>query len=490
MNTDTSHLQTHMSSDEFRALGRQFIDWVIKYLDDAEHLSLKQETIPGDVRAALPQSPPMSGEKLENAIADLDSTIIPGLTHWQSPNWFSYFPCNHSYPSILGELVSAGIGIQGMLWATSPACTEVESLMMDWMLEALGLPDKFRTAPRDNPRGQCPGGGVIQDTASSATLCALLAARDRLTDGVAGREGMAACPHLVAYTSEHAHSSVEKSCAIAGIGRQNLRLIETDDEFRMCPKALAQAIEHDIAEGRVPFFVCATAGTTASGAVDPTDAIADVCEPHGIWIHLDGAMYGIAALAPEYRWVFAGAERCDSICANPHKWMFTNFDCDLFWVADRSALTRALGIMPEYLRNQPSETGQVIDYRDWQVPLGRRFRALKLWFVLRHYGIEGLQTLIREHVAMAQECADMVDADEHLERVCPTPLSIVTLAHVKGDEATESIMHAINDSGKARLSHARVGDRYVIRIAIGQSRSTLEHVHQLMKLLSSAAREV
>lgn len=489
MSLDSS-ANPHMNAEDFQHLGKLLLEWIPGYLDDVETLPVSPLIAPGDVRAALPATPPESGEALEKSLDDLNSVIIPGLTHWQSPNWFAYFPCNHSYPSILGELVCAGLGVQGMLWATSPACTEVESLMMDWMLDALGLPEKFRTAPRNDPRGTCPGGGVIQDTASSATLCALLAARERATDGVSGRDGLASCQPLVAYTSEHAHSSVEKSCGIAGIGRASLRLIETDENQRMRPEVLAELMQEDVDQGRIPFFVCSTAGTTASGAVDPTAQIADICEKHGAWLHLDGAMYGAAAVAPEFRWVLDSAERCDSVCVNAHKWLFTNFDCDLFWVADRTALTRALGIMPEYLRNKQTESGDVIDYRDWQIPLGRRFRALKLWFVLRHYGLEGLRLLIREHVSMAQEFAEMIDADELLFRAAPSPLSVVCIAHVDGDEASEKLMDIINASSKARLSHARLDGKYVIRVAIGQSNTTLNHVENLYSMLREAARGI
>jgi aromatic-L-amino-acid decarboxylase len=361
---------------------------------------------------------------------------------------------------------------------------------MDWMLDAFGLPDRFRTAPRDNPRGECAGGGVIQDTASSGVLCALIAARDRATSGKASRDGLAACPELVAYTSEHAHSSAEKACSVAGHGRNSLRMIETDDEFRMDPTKLAQAMAKDKRDGRIPFFVSATAGTTASGAVDPTRAIADVCKEYGAWLHLDAAMFGAAAVAEEYRWVLDGAELCDSICINAHKWLFTNFDCDLFWVADRTALTSALSIMPEYLRNQATEAGGVIDYRDWQIPLGRRFRALKLWFVLRHYGLDGLGALVRDHVAMAQEFAEMIDSDENFLRVAPSPLSLICIKHKDGDEATKMTMETLNATGRVRMTHAKLNDEFVIRVSIGQSSTTLEHVENLYSMLREAARGI
>jgi aromatic-L-amino-acid decarboxylase len=481
-------MHAHLSGDEFLTLGNDFLSWIRTYLDDVETRPIGPCVAPGDVRRALPAEPPRTGEDLANVFKDLDSIIAPGLTHWQHPSWFAYFPCNHSYPSILGELVSAGLGIQGMLWETSPACTELESHLMDWMLDAFGLPEKFRTAPRDDPGGQCVGGGVIQDTASSGVLCALVAARDRATAGAASRDGLQSCPPLVAYTSDQAHSSVEKACSVTGLGRSALRLIETDDEFRMDPHRLVEAMAEDKAAGRVPFFVSATAGTTACGAVDPTRAIAEICKKHGAWLHLDAAMFGAAAVAEEYRWVLDGAEECDSICINAHKWLFTNFDCDLFWVADRTALTSSLGVMPEYLRNQATETGGVIDYRDWQIPLGRRFRALKLWFVLRHYGLDGLADLVREHIAMAQEFADMIDADENLRRVAPSLLSLVCIKHKDGDDATKKTMDTINATGKAKVTHAKLNGDTVIRVSIGQSRTTLAHVANLYSMLCEAAR--
>ena len=480
----------HMPPETFEAIGRDLLHWISAHLDSAESRPVAAPVAPGDVHRRFPASPPEHGGSLADLPRELDDLIVPGLTGWQSPNWFAYFPCNHSYPSILGELLSAGLGVQGMLWATSPACTELESLVMDWSLEAFGLPDRFRTMPRDPNGPPCTGGGVIQDTASSATFCALLAARDRVTDGVAGRDGVAACPPLVAYTSEHAHSSIEKACTMSGIGRANLRLVPSDPEtFAMDVDTLATMMAEDTAAGRVPFFVCATCGTTSSGAVDPTARIVEIAREHGAWVHLDGAMFGVAAICPEFRWTLEGADGCDSICVNPHKWMFTNFDCDLFWVADRRALTRAMGVMPEYLRNAPTESGQVIDYRDWQVPLGRRFRALKLWLVYRHYGLEGIRQAFREHVAMAQEFADMIDADDDWIRVAPSPLSLVCIRHRDGDERTKQVLDAINASGEAMLSHTKLHDQYVIRVSIGATKTRLEHVHALYERLRDVTTE-
>ncbi|MDG2022221.1 MAG: pyridoxal-dependent decarboxylase [Phycisphaerales bacterium] len=480
----------HLEPAEFERLGSEALRWITNYLDRAETLPVASRVEPGDIRRSFPAAPPETGTSLDDLFEVMDEKVVPGLTHWQSPNWFAYFPCNHSFPSILGELLAAGLGTQGMIWATSPACTELESLMMDWALDAFGLPDRFRTGARDGDgSSDCIGGGVIQDTASSATFCALLAARERATDGVAGRDGVSACPPLVAYTSEHAHSSVEKACGMAGLGRANLRLVPSDPEtLAMRPDELERLMDEDAAAGRIPFYVCTTCGTTSSGAIDDTAAISEITRKHGAWLHLDGAMFGVAAICPEFRWVLAGAEHCDSVCVNPHKWLFTNFDCDLFWVADRQALTRALGIMPEYLRNAPSESGKVIDYRDWQVPLGRRFRALKLWLVFRHYGLEGLRTALREHIAIAQEFADMIDADPDWIRCAPSPLSLICIRHRDGDERTQAVLEAINASGEALLSHTKFDDHYVIRVSIGQTRTRLEHVHKLFELLGMHGR--
>ncbi|MEM9493939.1 MAG: pyridoxal-dependent decarboxylase, partial [Myxococcota bacterium] len=357
-----------MSSDEFRQWGHALIDWIADYRDRVKSLPVLSRAQPGEIRAALPEHPPEQGEDFAAILADIEPIILPGITHWQSPNFFAYFPSNATGPAILGDLLSAGLGVQGMLWATSPACTELETHVMDWLLELLGLPERFASSGS--------GGGVIQDTASSATLCALLAARERVTGGACNERGEAS--GLRAYTSTQAHSSLAKAAMIAGIGRDNMRTIAVDDRYAMDPAALARAIDEDRAAGLTPFFVCAAVGTTSSMAVDPVAAIAEVCRERGVWLHVDAAMAGTAALCPEFRHIHDGVEHADSYTCNPHKWMFTNFDCNAFFVADRAALIRSLSILPEYLRNRATESGAVIDYRDWQIPLGRRFRALKL----------------------------------------------------------------------------------------------------------------
>ena len=467
----------HMTPDELRLHGQAVVDWVARYQEQVEAFPVQSPLAPGEVRALLPPHPPEAGERFDALLADLDRIVVPGLTHWQSPNFFAYFPANTSGPSALGELVSAGLGVQGMLWATSPACTELETHVLDWLVELLALPERFSSTG--------PGGGVILDSASSAALCAVVAARERATAGETNRTGVRR--PLVAYTSTQAHSSIEKAVRIAGIGSDNLRLIEVDDAFAMRPDTLAATIERDLAAGLQPFFVCATAGTTSSLAFDPVAEVGEVARRHGLWLHVDAAMAGAAAVCPELRGATAGAEWADSWCFNPHKWLFVNFDCDCFYVADRGALTGALGLLPEYLRNPATESGAVIDYRDWQVPLGRRFRALKLWFVLRWYGGEGLRHHVRQHVALAHELAGWIAEEPSVALAVPPTLSLVCFHHRDGDSATQRVLDAVNRSGRALVTHTRLQDRLVVRVSIGQATTERRHVEQLWALIREAA---
>jgi aromatic-L-amino-acid decarboxylase len=387
-----------MTPEEFRKYGRELIDWIARYMERVEDYPVLSQVSPGEIRARLPAAPPAEGETFEAVLRDIDTVIMPGITHWQSPNFFGYFPSNNSAPSILGEFLSAGLGVNGMLWSTSPACTELETHVMDWLVDMLALPAEFKST--------ATGGGVIQDTASSSSLCALLAARERATGGRSNTEGTSG-GRLVAYTSGQAHSSIEKDVRIAGLGSENLRLVDTDAAYAMRPDHLAQLIAADKAAGLVPTFACATVGTTSSTAIDPVREIGRICRERGVWLHVDAALAGTAAVCPELRFVNDGLEFADSYVFNPHKWMLTNLDCSAFYVRDRAALLSALSILPEYLRNETSEFGAVIDYRDWQIPLGRRFRALKLWFVIRSYGVARLQSMVREHVALAKEFASL-----------------------------------------------------------------------------------
>jgi len=467
----------HMTMEQFRSYGRAVVDWIAHYHGRIESFPVLSRVVPGQVRASLPEKPPINGESFEAILGDVDRLILPGVTHWQSPNFFAFFPANASGPAILGELVSAGLGIQGMLWATSPACTELETHVLDWLVEMLSLPHKFKSTGS--------GGGVIQDSASSASLCALLAARERATGFTTNERGCR--DPLVAYASTQAHSSIEKAVKIAGIGRENLRLVEVDSRFAMRPEALARQVEQDREAGLLPFFVCATVGTTSSNAMDPLPEIGRICAEHNIWLHVDAAMSGTAAICPEFRFIHEGIERADSYCFNPHKWMFTNFDCDCFYVADRQVLINTLSILPEYLRNKASQSGAVIDYRDWQIPLGRRFRSLKLWFVIRHYGIEGLRHHIRHHVGLAQDFASWVEEDDRFELAAPVPLNLVCFRHRGGDSANQRLLDRLNQSGHLYLTHTRLNDRLTLRLCVGQTYTGFPHVSRAWEHIKEAA---
>jgi aromatic-L-amino-acid decarboxylase len=456
----------HMTPDEFRRYGRAVVDWIADYYEQVESLPVVSRVQPGQIRASLPAEPPLQGQDFEAVLEDVGKLILPGITHWQSPNFFAFFPANASGPAILGDLLSSGLGVQGMLWMTSPACTELETHVLDWLVDMLGLPANFKS--------NASGGGVIQDTASSASLCALLAARERATGYASNERGCNG--GLVAYTSSQAHSSIEKAIKIAGLGRQNLRLIEVDDHFAMRPDVLAGQIKDDRAAGLVPCFVCATVGTTSSNAIDPLPEIGRICREQDIWLHVDGAMSGTAALCPEFRYIHDGLEMADSYCFNPHKWMFTNFDCDCFYVADRAALIQTLSVLPEYLRNKATESGAVIDYRDWHIPLGRRFRSLKLWFVIRHYGVEGLRYHVRRHVELAQSFAGWVEEHDRFELAAPAPLNLVCFRHVGGNEINQKLLERLNQSGTLYLTHTVLDGRYTLRLCVGQTHTQARHV--------------
>ena len=464
----------HMTPDEFRRHGHAVVDWIADYQLRIESFPVLSQVKPGQIRASLPVKPPANGEPFDTLLKDVDQLILPGVTHWQSPNWFAYFPCNASGPGILGDLLASGLGVQGMLWSTSPACTELETHVMDWLVGMLGLPQKFLSSST--------GGGVIQDTASSAVLCALLAARERASGYSTNKKG--GNGRLVAYASTQTHSSLEKAAMIAGIGTDNLRLIEVDDKFAMKPDALAGQVEADRKAGLVPCFVCATVGTTSSNAMDPVRAIGEVCRKNNLWLHVDAAMSGTAMVCPEFRHLQDGIELADSYNFNPHKWMGANFDCSCFWVADRKALIQTLSILPEYLRNQATESGAVIDYRDWHIQLGRRFRSLKLWFVIRHYGVAGLQHNVREHVRLAQEFAGWAKNDERFELAAPVPLNLVCFRHKSGDATNQSIMDRLNRGGDLCLTHTKLNGKLTLRLSVGQMNTKARHVENAWKQIT------
>ncbi|WP_244454569.1 pyridoxal-dependent decarboxylase [Micromonospora echinofusca] len=468
----------HMDPDEFRRHGHAMVDWIADYWSTVAQRPITSQDPPGAVAARLPLAAPERGEEFPAILADLDKVVVPGLTHWQHPNFYGYFPANISGPSVLADLLSSGLGVQGMLWATSPACTEVETVMMDWLAGLLDLPERFRSTGT--------GGGVIQDSASSATLVATLAALHRASGGQWRASGVQR--RYRAYTSTQGHSSIEKAARIAGLGADGVRPVEVDPEaFGMRPDALRAAIEADLAAGDVPAIVVATIGTTSTTAIDPLPEIGAICAEYGIWLHVDAAYAGAAAVCPELRWTHAGLEYADSYCFDPHKWLLTGFDCDAFWVADRAGLVEALTVMPEYLRNAATGSGAVIDYRDWQVSLGRRFRALKLWFVLRWYGAEGLRAHIRSGVALADRLAGLVRADDRFELVAPHPFSLVCFRLRAGDEQSTELLERVNATGRAYLTHTRVDGRYTLRMAIGAPQTTEAHVRRTWELISDTA---
>lgn len=377
-------------------------------------------------------------------------------------------------------MLASGLGVQGMIWATSPAATELETHVLDWLADMMQLPEQFKSIGN--------GGGVIQDTASTGTLTALLAAREKRTNFESNDKGNP--KGLLAYVSSQTHSSVEKAVKIAGIGKDNLRKIDVDELFAMNPEALELQIKTDIENGFTPFFVCASVGTTSSNAIDPVLEIGKICKKYRLWLHVDAAMSGTAAICPEFRPMLNGIKLADSYLFNPHKWMFTNFDCDCFFVADRKVLIKTLSILPEYLKNQATESGAVIDYRDWHVQLGRKFRALKLWFVIRHYGVKGLQFHIRKHVEMAQQFAAWVEKSEDFELLNQPPLNLVCFYHKNGDGFNKQLMDTINQEGKIYFTHTVLNGKFVLRMSIGQANTELEHVSAAWELIQETAKRI
>ena len=461
-----------MTPDEFRRHGHEVVEWVAAYMERVGELPVASTVAPGEIRARMPDAAPEDPEPFEALLRDLDDVVLPGITHWQSPGWFAYFPANVSGPSILAELASAGLGAQGMLWATSPALTEVENQVLDWLVELLGLPRRFTTA-------EGPGGGVIQMSASDSTHLVHVVAREGALTSADG-----AAERLVAYASSQAHSSVERGARVAGF--RHIRLLDVDDVFALRPDALREAIAADRAAGLVPAIVTSAIGTTGTGAVDPVAEVAAIAREHGLWHHVDAAWAGSAMVCEEFRGAQAGVELVDSYTFNAHKWLFTNFDCNVLWVADRAPLIATLSILPPYLRNAASESGAVIDYRDWHVPLGRRFRALKLWWVLRSYGARGLRHHIREHVALAQEVGRRVDAHPDLERIAPVSFSLVCFRHSAGNDATDALAAAINATATVHVTPSVVDGTHFVRVAVGQTHTTAADVDRLWEAIAAA----
>jgi aromatic-L-amino-acid decarboxylase len=460
----------HMSPDEFRAHAHRVVDWMCDYFANVEQYPVRSVCRPGEIAAAVPDEPPQNGDSFDAIMSDLDRVIMPGVTHWQHPSFFAYFPANSSPPSVLAEMITSALAVNCMLWVTSPAGTELETRVLGWLARMIGLPASWQ--------------GVIQDTASSASLCAILCARERFSDFAVNERGFAGgdkAGRMTVYTSDQAHSSIEKGAKIAGIGRENVRVVPTDQNYAMDVDALREMIEADRHKGMSPIAVVATVGTTSSTAIDPLRPIGEVARQHNLWFHIDAALAGTAAILPEFRWLHEGVELADSYCFNPHKWMLTNFDCSAMYCHDADVLKRTFSIQPEYLR---TDAGGVIDYRDWGVALGRRFRALKLWVVIRSYGVEGIRRYIRHHIDLAQEFAGWINEDPAFELLAPHPLNTVCFRWIADgslpddqlNAANKKLLDAINDTGEQFLTHTKLSGRYTIRMAVGQTRTLRRHV--------------
>lgn len=471
-----------MDSDDFRRHGHELVDWMADYMRDVAQLPVTPSVRPGDIFRLLPTSPPEDGEPFEQLFQDFKDIIVPGMTHWNHPGWFAYFPGNNSPPSVLAEMLTATLGAQCMSWATSPAATELEQVTMEWLRRMLRLPEGFT--------------GVIQDTASTATLVALLSARERATDYAAGHRGLAESgARLTVYATSEAHSSIDKGVKLAGYGLEQLRRVPVDDRYAMRPDALDRMIAADVQDGLIPACVVATVGTTSSTAVDPLESIGQVCRRRGVWLHVDAAYGGTAAIVPELRHLFDGVEHADSFVFNPHKWMLVNFDCSAYFVRDREALLRTFQVTPEYLRT--ASDAEVVNFRDWGIQLGRRFRALKLWFVIRSYGITGLQALVRRHVALAHELAGWIEASPAFELMAPAPLGLVCFRYhppeievddARLNELNAALMVRVNATGRVHLTHCTLAGRYVIRVVVGQRQTGREHVEEAWRLIQEAAK--
>ncbi|KAM7259049.1 hypothetical protein ACFE04_014790 [Oxalis oulophora] len=476
-----------MDSEQLREYGHQMVDFIADYYKTIETFPVLSQVQPGYLKQLLPDSPPTHAEPLQNVLHDVQAKILPGVTHWQSPNFFAYYPSSSSVAGFLGEMLSAGLNIVGFSWITSPAATELEMIVLDWLAKLLKLPEDFLSS------GQ--GGGVIQGTASEAVVVVLVAARDM----VLKRVGRNALEKLVVYASDQTHSAVQKACQIAGIHPENFRALKTNSStnYTLSPDTLTEAISYDIAIGLIPFFLCATVGTTSSTAVDPLPSLGDIAKKNGIWFHIDAAYAGSACICPEYRHYIDGVELADSFNMNAHKWFLTNFDCSALWVKDRNALIQSLSTNPEYLKNKASQTNTVVDYKDWQIPLGRRFRSLKLWMVLRLYGVENLQSYFRNHIKLAEKFETLVARDPRFQVVTPRIFSLVCFrllspenTEEEGNKLNRDLLENVNSSGKIFISHTVLSGKYILRFAVGAPLVEERHVIEAWEVINVKASDL
>ncbi|MBK6962433.1 MAG: aminotransferase class V-fold PLP-dependent enzyme [Bacteroidales bacterium] len=467
---------------DFRAEAHKMADRIADYFEQVEHYPVKSQVRPGEIFGQLPLLPPESATSMDDIMADFEKIIMPGITHWQHPNFYAFFPANSSYPSVLAEMLTAALGQQGMIWETSPAAAELEERVMEWLKEMCGLPQNWT--------------GVIQDTASASTLAALLTAREKVTSFLINEHGFNNNDKLRIYCSTETHSSIEKAVKIAGFGRKNLVKIAVDQNFALLPDELNEAIERDLAAGLIPVCVVATIGTTGSTAVDPIQKTGEICRKHNIWFHIDAAFAGTALVLPEMRHFAAGLELADSYVFNPHKWMFTNFDCSAYFVRDPEMLIRTFEILPEYLKTKTR--GQVNDYRDWGVALGRRFRALKLWFVIRSFGVEEIRNKVRKHIELAQWVAGEIEKSADFELLAPVPFSLVCFryrpAGIDGPDdlnlINERLLNKLNTSGLVYLTHTKLNGKYTLRMVIAQTNTEAIHVEKTWKLIRDMANDI
>lgn len=467
-----------MPSEEFRKTGYQLVDWITDYLKEIEKYPPLSQVNPGDILKRIPQSPPQKGEDIENVLSDVDKILLDGITHWNHPGFMAYFNSTSSGPGILAELLSAGLGLNGMLWKTSPAFTELERTMMNWFRQMVGLPENYW--------------GIIYDTASTSSMHAIASAREQLNlgfrqKGMAGRNDV---PRLIMYCSEHAHSSIEKGAVTLGIGLEGVRKIPVNDKFEIIPEKLEAAVNEDLKNGWKPFCVVATVGTTSTTSVDPVEEIAVICQKNNLWLHIDSAYAGVTAIIPEMKWIIKGWERADSIVINPHKWMFTPMDLSIYFTRKPEILKQAFSLVPEYLKTKQDD--EVENLMDYGIQLGRRFRSLKLWFIIRYFGVDGLSERIKFHIQLAKEFAEWIDDEKHFELMAPAPFSTVCFRYNPGNKTegelnklNEKLLEDINTSGKIFLSHTRLDGKFVIRITIGSIRHERRHIEEAWKLIKS-----
>ena len=471
-----------INSDEFRKYAHEAVDWMADYLENIEKFPVKANVKPYEIYNQLPDAAPKNGESMDSIMEDFQKILLPGITHWQSPNFFAYFPANSSYPSVLAEMLTATLGVQCMIWETSPAAAELEERVMNWLKEMIGLPDFFE--------------GVIQDTASSATLVALLTAREKCSSFNINKDGFKGYDDFRVYCSTETHSSIEKAVKIAGIGKSNLIKIDVDEKLSLRHDKLEEAIEEDLQNGKKPLCVIATLGTTSTTAVDPLFEITEICKRHAIWLHVDAAFVGTALVLPEYRWMIKGIQHADSFVFNPHKWMFTNFDCSAYFVKDKEALIQTFEILPEYLKTKTHES--VNNYRDWGIPLGRRFRALKLWFVIRSFGVEGIKEKIKNHIELAKDFAQKIIEHKDFELMASVIFNLICFRYKPDrhtddkdiDMVNEKLLHGLNESGKIYLTHTKVNGHYILRLVVGQTNVDRKHVDDAWKLIQRTATEI